>query len=95
MFSGKPQRRLVCAVNLKISLGLGRRQRLAKNQPESLTIRGQKDLSCANSTNMLVLVAVVGVRLVVVFDLPLVLVLVAVACANSTNMLVVVAAVGV
>ena len=88
------RRRLVCAVNLKISLGLRRRQRLAKNQPESLTIRGRKDLSCANSTNMLVLVAVVRVRLVVVFDLPGVLVLVAVSCANSTNMLVLVVVVG-
>ena len=43
---------------------------------------------------MLVLVAVVRVRLVVVFDLPGVLVLVAVSCANSTNMLDLVAVVG-
>ena len=43
---------------------------------------------------MLVLVAVVRVRLAVVFDLLRVLVLVAVSCANSTNMLVLVAVVG-
>ena len=44
---------------------------------------------------MLVLVAMVGVRLVAVFDLFRVLGLVAVSCANVTNVLVLVADVGV